>query len=809
MPQEPHAAGVLDTDNKKMTVQFPDSDETRAQSPGPIPMVSYADNYPKVWLAGQDGSLVPRRFTLAKEDTVVVNAIKDWEDKIDDHQACEIKEGDPNLENLFKHLRDWTATREEPPAGGSYHGIYTLRKETLGRSPISPKPLSRLFKWRKAPYEDWNADPAEGPAPADPAGGPAPANKDEEMAALSLTRESQGQGDQTSREVHISNLYNTSLADALNSSSTSGSGYIDDVVAPSWGASVSEATKVMQAKMGEVERWGVEHGTVLEPSKSQLMVVVPMSKRRGWRKGKEVESEMEKMATVRIGGVEVPRVRAMRFLGCLVDDELSFKAFVGERVAKAMTVLNGVAALSSATKGVSLRHTRMLVRSCVLSQRDFLSTIWWSPSTGNSAALKAFDKVLRSVARFVSGGLRNSSLPALCFEAFLQPTVIRLESNAFRAALRFRTLESHPLTSVHLLSPPTLIAPTKENALTSHAALVDSAPTSSTFFYTDGSLVDGKAGAGVEARLKLEDGTLDRVGQESSVGSDPLERPRLAAAAHRHPRRQPGRCSQRVPCPPHARPAAPSVRRANPAVSIRLAWVPGHADVEGNEGADVQAKRGAETELEGETTEAAGEVGGREEEEEEATVDSTLARNLAKSASALRASFNDYLLERWATEWKASPVGKHLRRVDLHKPSPHILRLHDGLARPLSSLLTQLRSGHSFLNADLFRSKRSTTDRCLCGAREDLSHFFLACPRRILVESLGPLACNIPYLLSSSTAIPHTLRFVVSSGRFPRYHTNNLPTSGAKIGRAGVARAKVNPRTGNTVKKRKVVGRVG
>ncbi|GAA5836146.1 hypothetical protein JCM5353_002632 [Sporobolomyces roseus] len=593
--------------------------------------------------------------------------------------------------------------------------------------------------------------------------------------------------------------YNSSLLQLLDSYSTSGAGYIDDVVALSWGKTVEEATEKMQGKMGKVESWGIEHDTVLEPSKSHLMVLIPSRKRGKWKKAGGSEDKVK----VELGGKVVPVTRAMKVLGCLVDDELDFKEFVRERAVKGMRVLGGIAALSSTTKGVSLRHARMLVNSCVFPRLDFLSAVWWSKMGKTSAFVQLFDQILRSSTRFVSGGLRNSSRPALCFSSFLLPTLLRLELNAFRCSLRQQTLpSSHPLhpfilnsrtqkklpphpspiqlfhshlpllrsiPSIESLDPsfitepispsplPTvLISDSKELALTSHDQLRLSTPPGSLFFYTDGSLMDGRSGAGVVVQEKLDDGNwaasggkgqelgeLRTVYEAELVGismalevilgmvkDQPRSEIRYLILADNQsallnalsPLHSPGQQLRSRILSLYT-----TILQANPSVQLTFVWVPGHQGIEGNEEADDWAKKAALGELE-DGIEVIGSGSQASRVKEGRMLDDFL--NLPKSSTSIFAHYRDLLYQRWSEQWRIEPTSKHIRRIDLHSPSAHILRLHENLPRPLTSLLTQLRSGHSFLHVDLYRSKRSLTDRCFCGAREDLSHFFLSCPHQ-------------------------------------------------------------------------------
>ena len=158
---------------------------------------------------------------------------------------------------------------------------------------------------------------------------------------------------------------------------------------------------------------------------------------------------------------------------------------------------------------------------------------------------------------------------------------------------------------------------------------------------------------------------------------------------------------------------------------------------------------------------------------------------LPLSISALKNTYYQQLQHRWALGWAASfkinpTTGKTRRRVDTRPPSAHTLRLHSSLPRPLSSILTQLRTGRSHLHADLYRTRCHPNDKCECGARETRQHYLLSCPlythqRRLLHQHFKEDATDITSLLTDPSRIHHTLAFILDTGRFPRYHSTLPP----------------------------------
>jgi hypothetical protein len=140
------------------------------------------------------------------------------------------------------------------------------------------------------------------------------------------------------------------------------------------------------------------------------------------------------------------------------------------------------------------------------------------------------------------------------------------------------------------------------------------------------------------------------------------------------------------------------------------------------------------------------------------------------------------LIAEWGRLWKEGTTGKRLKKIDHHPPSPHTLRLYSNLSRRHCSLLTQLRTSKSQLNADLFRIGVSKTNECECNEIESREHFLLSCPlyrsqRLILNNSICPSNSDLSSLLTNRELLEATLKFIDSTNRFPPYK----PTSAAKV----------------------------
>lgn len=136
-------------------------------------------------------------------------------------------------------------------------------------------------------------------------------------------------------------------------------------------------------------------------------------------------------------------------------------------------------------------------------------------------------------------------------------------------------------------------------------------------------------------------------------------------------------------------------------IPLRLQWVPGHCGDPGNEAADRLAKEAVSPDKE-----------------------HPFQHLLSREKGFIR----NRIQKKWEQGWKTSEKGRHLRRIDPNLPSIRTRRLYGWLPRNRAYLLTQLRTGHSWLATHGKLHKLREDDKCECGAVETVIHVLIDCP---------------------------------------------------------------------------------
>ena len=137
-------------------------------------------------------------------------------------------------------------------------------------------------------------------------------------------------------------------------------------------------------------------------------------------------------------------------------------------------------------------------------------------------------------------------------------------------------------------------------------------------------------------------------------------------------------------------------------IPLHLQWVPGHCSNPSNKAADQLAKK---------------------------AVSPNKKHPFQHLLSREKGFIRHRIQKQWENEWRTSPKGGHLRRIDKNLPSIHTRRLYGPLPRNRAYLLTQLRTGHSWLATHTKLHHFRDDDKCKCGAPETVVHILVDCPK--------------------------------------------------------------------------------
>lgn len=486
--------------------------------------------------------------------------------------------------------------------------------------------------------------------------------------------------------------------------------------------------------------------------------------------------------------IEIQPKESARYLGVWLDKHLDFKTHRKKLLGKAAGSLEALRAISGSTWGASLLVMRKVYQAMVIPQMFWGITAWYSPASRAIPAVELkrvtneFVKIQKRAAILISRAFKSISAAALDIELYLVPIRLQMQQMIEEAAIRIQTgpqwarlagLQSRrnpqetkrgglsPLEALKWrkgspLAPTRkeqeeqwesrkafVIAPwepriqgiieERESALRTHDKIcqgAEAAPTSAPppqVIYTDGSGIEGQVGAsavrpgkgqvarrflGTEAEATVYTAELNGIEMAlemarpelNSAGTMPkieiFADSRAAIQAVRNPARPSGQylvesIYDRVRV----------LRGRAVALSIKVRWIPAHIGVPGNEAADKAAKEAA--------------LGGGGAE---------AGPKMFRLASSAKRATRKRIMGRWAKQWERERTASSTRRL-VKAPDKKILRLYDGLSKPYTSILIQLRSMRIGLKHFLYKINASESDRCGCDeGSQTPQHVLLQCP---------------------------------------------------------------------------------
>lgn len=159
------------------------------------------------------------------------------------------------------------------------------------------------------------------------------------------------------------------------------------------------------------------------------------------------------------------------------------------------------------------------------------------------------------------------------------------------------------------------------------------------------------------------------------------------------------------------------VARSHRDFQVTLQWLPGHADIHGNEEADRWAKKAAE--------------GRQNNSPRELLPEYLRYGTIPLSISALKEAHNKTTQARWKRTWNKSPRFNRINRIDPNILNHSFVKLTATFPKRLTSMYMALRTQHIPLRKYLHRIGKHRSPHCpFCpGVEETVPHYLLDCPQ--------------------------------------------------------------------------------
>ena len=232
-----------------------------------------------------------------------------------------------------------------------------------------------------------------------------------------------------------------------------GAGFIDDIIfvarGPTFSASNHKIQQIMERRGGCLE-WSRTHHVKFEMDKNAL---VQSSRRREKSLTDPRKSVPKKRIPITIAGRITRPVKSHKFLGIIIDEELCFKEQLASAVAKGTKYALACRRLTKPSLGIKNKYTRLLFNSVVIPKMLYGVDVWGAKMVadlgkraGRKGQGKVLERVLRTHALTSTGAMRTTATDAAVAHANLTPMPFTLHKICHCAYLRMTTLPaSNPI----------------------------------------------------------------------------------------------------------------------------------------------------------------------------------------------------------------------------------------------------------------------------------------------------------------------------------------------------------------------------
>jgi len=499
--------------------------------------------------------------------------------------------------------------------------------------------------------------------------------------------------------------------------------YADDVAIAVSGKFLNTIKEVMQKALSVIAKWASSCGLGINPGKTELVLFTKRYK-------------IPEVIPPSLNGTRLVFTDRARFLGLILDSKLSWRPNTTERVKKATMALYACRSAVGKRWGLKPELVHWLYIAVVRPVLMYGVSVWW-PSLDKVTYKKMLEKVQRLGCMLISGALRSTPTYALEVMFHLLPVDIIGKQIAASTAARLSTVSQwkclqighstignslkDEVTKVDYIIPTLSFVKNFRTSCPSREYWRNgSAPvTKAIQFFTDGSKLDGRVGAGVfcdrlnvniSVRLpdycsvyQAEVVAIEEVLcwlKHNVISSNDIAIYVDSQAAIKS--LESVTMTSRVTLDCHS-----SLNEMGKHFNIRIIWVPGHSNVMGNCRADELARQGTTLQL----------LPDRKE----------LGRPIAALKLALRKKAIACANERWTNTITCGVARQVWPKLDLIR-SNTLISLRRKVLRTVVGILT----GHCLFGEHAKRLGLEVNDFCRsCMDEEEeetLVHFLCSCP---------------------------------------------------------------------------------
>ena len=555
------------------------------------------------------------------------------------------------------------------------------------------------------------------------------------------------------------NIVVDDLIELVNNSGIFCQGYADDVVVMVSGKQIETLSEVLNNAFGKIERWCCSNKLTVNPRKSHLIIFT-----------KKRKINLKLLPTL-FGEFLLP-VNDVKYLGVVLDTKLKWNKHVDSKIKKAKTILWQCRRVVTAKWGLEPKQMLWIYTAIVRPLMTYACTVWHS-YINNSSNVQILNRMNRSVCLLVTGSIKSTPGVALEILLGLEPLPLFIESTVLKTTHRFilnKNLINPSLKKKLYEIAPSAKLPSdrdlKKNVYikkytieigekTDIVKKLKNKPLNNISCFTDGSLSEIGAGAG---HIIFEDDTVIHEFSVNLGANCTVFQTEIIALinAAKELKNYENKFIQVYSDSQAALLALSRWETTSKLVAecieslnevgcnniLRLNWVPGHCDIQGNELADLQANIGAAKDFCGPLP------------------------VVPVPWVAIKNEICDYILSVIIKSWQNLTT---CRQTKMFFPVPSTRKSQDllNLKRNDLKLICSILTGHCLLRKHLTVMGLSDEPTCpKCGFEEDTpEHLITNCSSyNILRKNVlgGKTLCKSKL---ECTKIPSLLSFIKNSGR--------------------------------------------